>query len=76
MIAAEQFHVHDVSPSYWRVTFDNGPVNLMVMSSSSPRRPTSRARLRGVITRCPARALVTRLCRPGGGCCCRGLAGQ
>jgi enoyl-CoA hydratase/carnithine racemase len=27
--AAEQFHVSQVSPSYWRVTFDNGPVNLL-----------------------------------------------
>ena len=27
--AAEQFHVSAVSPSYWRVTFDNGPVNLL-----------------------------------------------
>jgi enoyl-CoA hydratase/carnithine racemase len=27
--AAEQFHVSEVSPSYWRVTFDNGPVNLL-----------------------------------------------
>jgi enoyl-CoA hydratase/carnithine racemase len=26
---AEQFHVRQVSPSYWRVTFDNGPVNLL-----------------------------------------------
>ena len=26
---AEQFHVDQVSPSYWRVTFDNGPVNLL-----------------------------------------------
>jgi enoyl-CoA hydratase/carnithine racemase len=26
---AEQFHVQEVSPSYWRVTFDNGPVNLL-----------------------------------------------
>jgi enoyl-CoA hydratase/carnithine racemase len=26
---AEQFHVDDVSPAYWRVTFDNGPVNLL-----------------------------------------------
>ncbi len=29
MNTAEQFHVHQVSPSYWRVTFDNGPVNLL-----------------------------------------------
>ncbi|WP_181779150.1 enoyl-CoA hydratase/isomerase family protein [Pseudonocardia pini] len=29
MSPAEQFHVHEVSRSYWRVTFDNGPVNLM-----------------------------------------------
>jgi enoyl-CoA hydratase/carnithine racemase len=29
MSAAEQFHVHKVSPPYWRVTFDNGPVNLL-----------------------------------------------
>jgi enoyl-CoA hydratase/carnithine racemase len=27
--AAEQFHVSRVSPAYWRVTFDNGPVNLL-----------------------------------------------
>jgi len=25
----EQFHVSEVSPSYWRMTFDNGPVNLL-----------------------------------------------
>src|SRR5262245_6865157 len=29
MSAAEQFRVSEVSPSYWRVTFDNGPVNLL-----------------------------------------------
>jgi enoyl-CoA hydratase/carnithine racemase len=29
MSTAEQFHVDEVSPSYWRVTFDNGPVNLL-----------------------------------------------
>lgn len=29
MTAAEQFHVNRVSPSYWQVTFDNGPVNLL-----------------------------------------------
>jgi len=29
MSAAEQFYVHEVSPSYWRVTFDNGPVNVL-----------------------------------------------
>ena len=29
MGAAEQFHVREVSPSYWRVAFDNGPVNLL-----------------------------------------------
>jgi enoyl-CoA hydratase/carnithine racemase len=27
--AAEQFHVNRVSLSYWQVTFDNGPVNLL-----------------------------------------------
>lgn len=27
--AAEQFHVSEVSSTYWRVTFDNGPVNLL-----------------------------------------------
>lgn len=27
--AGEQFHISEVSPSYWRVTFDNGPVNLL-----------------------------------------------
>jgi enoyl-CoA hydratase/carnithine racemase len=29
MNAAEQFHVSEVSDSYWRVTFDNGPVNVL-----------------------------------------------
>jgi enoyl-CoA hydratase/carnithine racemase len=29
MSGAEQFHVSEVSPSYWRVTFDNGPVNFL-----------------------------------------------
>jgi enoyl-CoA hydratase/carnithine racemase len=29
MSVAEQFHIAQVSPSYWRVTFDNGPVNLL-----------------------------------------------
>jgi enoyl-CoA hydratase/carnithine racemase len=29
MSAEEQFHVHEVSRSYWRVTFDNGPINLL-----------------------------------------------
>src|SRR5262245_9285316 len=29
MSAADQFHVSEVSRSYWRVTFDNGPVNLL-----------------------------------------------
>jgi enoyl-CoA hydratase/carnithine racemase len=29
MSTAEQFHIAEVSPSYWRVTFDNGPVNLL-----------------------------------------------
>ena len=29
MSAAQQFHVREISPSYWRVTFDNGPVNLL-----------------------------------------------
>jgi enoyl-CoA hydratase/carnithine racemase len=29
MSAAEQFHVDEISPSYWRVTFDNGEVNLL-----------------------------------------------
>jgi enoyl-CoA hydratase/carnithine racemase len=29
MGAAEQFHVDPVSAAYWRVTFDNGPVNLL-----------------------------------------------
>ncbi|MFF4652801.1 enoyl-CoA hydratase/isomerase family protein [Streptomyces sp. NPDC001380] len=28
-MTAEQFHVVEVSPSHWRVTFDNGPVNLL-----------------------------------------------
>ena len=29
MSAAEQFVVNEVSESYWRVTFDNGPVNVL-----------------------------------------------
>ncbi|MEY9894314.1 enoyl-CoA hydratase/carnithine racemase [Catenulispora sp. MAP5-51] len=29
MSAKEHFHVEKVSSSYWRVTFDNGPVNLL-----------------------------------------------
>jgi enoyl-CoA hydratase/carnithine racemase len=29
MSEAEQFHVSEVSATYWRVTFDNGPVNLL-----------------------------------------------
>lgn len=29
MAATEQFIVDEVSPAYWRVTFDNGPVNLL-----------------------------------------------
>lgn len=29
MNASKQFHVDEVSPSYWRVTFANGPVNLV-----------------------------------------------
>lgn len=29
MTADEQFHVDGVWPSYWRVTFDNGPVTLL-----------------------------------------------
>jgi enoyl-CoA hydratase/carnithine racemase len=29
MSAVAQFHIAEVSPSYWRVTFDNGPVNLL-----------------------------------------------
>ena len=29
MTAAEQFHVNRFSSSYWRVIFDNGPVNLL-----------------------------------------------
>ncbi|MGW2093014.1 enoyl-CoA hydratase/isomerase family protein [Promicromonospora sukumoe] len=28
-MSTEQFHVDEVSSSYWRVTFDNGPVNLL-----------------------------------------------
>ncbi|MFI8525343.1 enoyl-CoA hydratase/isomerase family protein [Promicromonospora sukumoe] len=28
-MSTEQFHVDEASPSYWRVTFDNGPVNLL-----------------------------------------------
>ncbi|MFD9126373.1 enoyl-CoA hydratase/isomerase family protein [Kitasatospora sp. NPDC059571] len=28
-MSAEQFHVSEVSSAYWRVTFDNGPVNLL-----------------------------------------------
>ena len=29
MTTTEQFHVVEVSSSYWRVTFENGPINLM-----------------------------------------------
>src|SRR6188508_218857 len=29
MSAEEQFHVHEVSRSYWQVTFDNGRVTLL-----------------------------------------------
>ena len=29
MSTTQQFHVHEVSSSYWRVTFDNGPVNVL-----------------------------------------------
>jgi len=29
MSTTEQFHISEVSPAYWRVTFDNGPVNLL-----------------------------------------------
>jgi hypothetical protein len=29
MTTSEQLHVDEVSPSYWRVTFANGPVNLV-----------------------------------------------
>jgi enoyl-CoA hydratase/carnithine racemase len=29
MNTTEQFHVDQVPSSYWRVTFDNGPVNLL-----------------------------------------------
>ena len=29
MSTKEQFHVDAVSPAYWQVTFDNGPVNLL-----------------------------------------------
>jgi hypothetical protein len=29
MCAAQQFRVDEVSPSYWRVTFDNGEINLL-----------------------------------------------
>ena len=29
MTSSEQFQVDEVSPSYWRVTFSNGPVNLL-----------------------------------------------
>ena len=29
MSTAQQFHVHEVSSSYWRVSFDNGPVNVL-----------------------------------------------
>ena len=29
MSTPQQFHVHQVSSSYWRVTFDNGPVNVL-----------------------------------------------
>ncbi|MFD8929580.1 enoyl-CoA hydratase/isomerase family protein [Streptomyces mirabilis] len=29
MTNAQQFHVAEASPSYWKVTFSNGPINLM-----------------------------------------------
>jgi len=29
MSTPQQFHVHGVSSSYWQVTFDNGPVNVL-----------------------------------------------
>src|SRR5262249_19624321 len=29
MSTTEQFHISEVSSSYWRVTFDNGTVNLL-----------------------------------------------
>jgi len=29
MAAEQQFHVQEISRSYWRVTFDNGPLNLL-----------------------------------------------
>jgi enoyl-CoA hydratase/carnithine racemase/pimeloyl-ACP methyl ester carboxylesterase len=29
MTTSEQFHIEEVLASYWRVTFDNGPVNLL-----------------------------------------------
>jgi len=29
MSTTQQFHLHEVSSSYWRVTFDNGPVNVL-----------------------------------------------
>ncbi|MEU6773103.1 enoyl-CoA hydratase/isomerase family protein [Streptomyces sp. NPDC046759] len=29
MPSTQQFHVSEVSPSYWKVTFSNGPINLM-----------------------------------------------
>jgi hypothetical protein len=28
-VLQNSFHVSEVSPSYWRVTFDNGPFNLL-----------------------------------------------
>ena len=28
-VQAGQFTVDEISPSYWRVTFENGPVNLV-----------------------------------------------
>src|SRR5262245_62617915 len=34
--AAEQFHVDEVSSKYWRVTFDNGPVNLLDPDTVEP----------------------------------------
>jgi enoyl-CoA hydratase/carnithine racemase len=33
MTTSEQFHVAEVTPSYWRVTFSNGPVNLIDMDT-------------------------------------------
>jgi hypothetical protein len=76
MSAAEQFHVREVSSSYWRVNFDNGPVNVLdpdtiegsgpgwpgVRAGGQARQPSRRARPRTAPGRgrAPGRAVTAR----------------